>query len=55
MNDHIKKNLLDLNFQKHLLIASTAIVLSFTYFIGLILAFISLGVMSSSCSADITE
>jgi len=29
-----KKNVLDLQFQKYLIIASTSIIISFTYFIG---------------------
>ncbi|HLC85690.1 MAG TPA: hypothetical protein VJG30_00165 [Candidatus Nanoarchaeia archaeon] len=41
MDDYVKKNILDLNFQKHLIIASTSILISFTYFIGVVIAFMS--------------
>ena len=41
MNEKIKKNILDLTFQKYLVIASTSIVLIFTYFIALSIAFIT--------------
>ena len=34
MRPDIKKNLLDLSFQKQLVIASTAIILGFTYIVG---------------------
>jgi len=33
-----KKNILDLQFQKYLIIASTSIIISFTYFIGVVIA-----------------
>lgn len=33
-NENIKKNLLDLNFQKYLVISSTSIIITFTYLIG---------------------
>jgi hypothetical protein len=34
-----KKNILDLQFQKYLVVASTSIILAFTYTIGVCLAF----------------
>lgn len=37
----IEKNILDLNYQKHLIIASTSIITILTYMIGLAIAFIS--------------
>ena len=37
----IKKNILDLNFQKCLVISSTSIVIAFTYFIGVAIAIIT--------------
>lgn len=42
MNDNDKKkNILDLQFQKYLVIASTAIVVAFTYIIGVGIAMVS--------------
>jgi uncharacterized membrane protein len=38
---NIQKNILDLNFQKHLVIASTTIIILFTYIIGIFIALIS--------------
>ncbi len=40
MND-IKKNLLDLQFQKYLVIASTSFITAFTYIVGVFVALIS--------------
>ena len=40
---NINKNILDLNFQKHLVTASTAIVVLFTYVIGIFIAFVTGG------------
>jgi len=34
MNDETKKNILDLQFQKYLIIASTSVIIFFTYIIG---------------------
>ena len=56
MNEDLKrKNILDLQFQKYLTIASTSIIISFTYFVGVGIAiltkqvnlsdFISVGVL----------
>ncbi|MEA3329505.1 MAG: hypothetical protein U9Q06_02060 [Nanoarchaeota archaeon] len=36
-----KKNILDLQFQKYLIIASTSIIIAFTYFIGVGIAIIT--------------
>jgi len=36
-----RKNILDLQFQKYLIYASTAIIIAFTYVIGLVIAFLS--------------
>jgi len=41
---NIKKNILDLEFQKNLIIASTTVVILFTYLIGLFIAFITGGI-----------
>ena len=42
MDDEIKKkNILDLQFQKYLTIASTSIIIAFTYFIGVGIAIFS--------------
>lgn len=41
MNTDLKKNIMDLNYQKYLIIASTSIVLLFTYTVGIIIAFLS--------------
>ena len=38
MDFQIEKNLLDLEYQKHIIIASTSIVILFTYVIGVIIA-----------------
>ena len=38
MNNKIKKNILDLQFQKYLIIASTSVIITFTYIIGIVLA-----------------
>jgi len=35
---YIKKNILDLNFQKHLVYLSTSIIIGFTYVVGVIIA-----------------
>ena len=40
MNDEIKKkNILDLQFQKYLVVASTSVIVAFTYIIGMGIAF----------------
>ena len=36
-----KKNILDLHFQKHLAIASTSVIIGFTYLIGLVIALLT--------------
>ena len=41
MNNDIKKNLLDLHFEKNLVIASTSMILGFTYLIGVGVAIIT--------------
>lgn len=41
LNDKIKKNLLDLNYNKYLQYYTTTIIILFTFFIGLTLAFIT--------------
>jgi hypothetical protein len=41
MDNEIKKNILDLQFQKYLVISSTSILVIVTYFIGVGLAFFS--------------
>jgi len=41
MNSEIRKNLLDLHFQKYLVIASTSVILGFTYLIGVGIAVIT--------------
>jgi len=41
MNTEIKKNILDLQFQKYLVIASTSVIISFTYFVGIIIAILT--------------
>ena len=41
MNDDVKKNLLDIHFQKNLIIASTSVILGFTYIIGVSIAVIT--------------
>ena len=41
MNNTIEKNILDLRFQKYLVIASTAIIIFFTYIIGAAIALIA--------------
>lgn len=38
MKKAIEKNVLDLNFQKQLAIASTAVIVAFTYLIGVVIA-----------------
>lgn len=38
MQGSVKKNILDLNFQKQLVIASTAVIVAFTYLIGVVIA-----------------
>jgi len=40
LNSRIKKNILDLEFQKYLIIASTSIVILFTFLTGVALAFL---------------
>lgn len=39
MENKIRKNLLDLNYQKYLQYRNTSIILLFTYFIGIAIAF----------------
>ncbi len=41
MDINIKKNILDLNYQKNLVIISTAIIIILTYIIGVMIAFLS--------------
>ncbi|MFH1358378.1 MAG: hypothetical protein ABIH37_00655 [archaeon] len=42
MDDKIKKkNILDLQFQKYLIIASTSIIIAFTYFVGVGIAILT--------------
>jgi len=42
MNEELKKkNILDLQFQKYLVIASTSIIIAFTYFIGVGIAILT--------------
>jgi len=41
LDDKIKKNLLDLNYNKYLQYYTTSIIILFTYFIGVILSFIT--------------
>ena len=42
MNEDLKrKNILDLQFQKYLTIASTSIIISFTYFVGVGIAILT--------------
>ena len=41
MKDGIKKNLLDLHFQKNIAVASTSVVLGFTYLVGVGVAVIT--------------
>lgn len=41
INDKVKKNLLDLQYNKYLQYINTCVILLFTYFIGVILAFIT--------------
>jgi len=41
LNDKIKKNLLDLHYNKYLLYYTTTIIILFTYFIGVAIAFIT--------------
>lgn len=41
MNHFIEKNILDLRFQKYLVVASTAIIIFFTYLIGVTIAIIA--------------
>jgi len=42
MNEEIKKkNVLDLQFQKYLIIASTSVIVAFTYIIGVVIAIFS--------------
>ena len=36
-----KKNILDLHFQKYLIIASTSVLVAFTYIIGVVIAFLA--------------
>jgi len=36
-----KKNILDLQFQKYLIIASTTVIIAFTYFIGIVIAILT--------------
>ena len=40
-NETKKKNILDLQFQKYLMMASTSIIIAFTYLIGIGIAFLS--------------
>ncbi|MFC1768699.1 hypothetical protein ACFLZX_02950 [Nanoarchaeota archaeon] len=42
LSDKVKKNLLDLHFSKHIQSQNTSIILLFTFFIGLIIAFITI-------------
>lgn len=39
--EELKKNILDLEFQKQLIVTSTTIVICFTYFVGLLFAVFS--------------
>jgi len=41
MDRYLKKNILDLHFHKYLVIASTSIIISFTYLIGVGIAVIT--------------
>lgn len=41
ISDRVKKNLLDLQYNKYLLYYNTSIILLFTYFIGVTIAFIT--------------
>ncbi len=41
MKSETKKNLLDLHFQKYLVIASTSAIIGFTYSVGLVIALIT--------------
>ena len=41
MDDKVRKNLLDLNYNKYLQYFNTCIILLFTYFIGLVIALFS--------------
>lgn len=41
MNDKTKKNILDLQFQKYLIIASTSVIILFTYMIGISITIIT--------------
>lgn len=47
MGSTIKKNILDLQFQKYLVIASTAIIIFFTYLIGIAIALIAKQIVGS--------
>ncbi len=40
-DDALKKNILDLHFHKYLIIASTSIIISFTYLIGVGVAYVT--------------
>jgi len=41
MNERTKKNILDLQFQKYLVIASTSVIIAFTYIVGISIALFS--------------
>ena len=42
MDEKVKiKNVLDLHFQKHLTIASTSVIIAFTYLIGISISFLT--------------
>ncbi len=41
MNNNLKKNILDLHFQKYLIVSSTSIIIVFTYLIGVYIAIIT--------------
>jgi hypothetical protein len=45
--NNIKKNVLDLYFHKHLIIASTSIIIIFTYFIG-----VGIGILTNQIRFD---
>ncbi|HIH25179.1 hypothetical protein J4476_04270 [Candidatus Woesearchaeota archaeon] len=48
MDVTIKKNILDLNYQKCLVIISTTVVILFTYIIGIMIAFLSGAIKTNS-------
>ena len=53
VTEKIKKNILDLNFQKYLVMVSTSIIVAFTYFIGVGIALLTKQIMFNNTVAMI--